>query len=271
MRARPGYSLVEMIIALSVGTLLVGGMYQALVIQERGYETTGAVVQDQETLRTTLAILEGELREVAAIGGSDIGGSDILYAGADSIRIRASRKLGVVCSVWPSDRAVVSWSEGDLFEAGDGVLVFVDGDPTTYTDDRWVAAEVINTASTANDCASSPSGVSHQRLQLDGHVLDGVLMGAPVRSFEEVSYRLRSRNGSWSLARIDSDSTIHHLVRGLAGPGDGLAFEYLNADGASTNDPGAIASVRVTLVTDPTERSGVEPTTISSTVYLRNN
>jgi prepilin-type N-terminal cleavage/methylation domain-containing protein len=268
---RAGYSLVETVIALAVGGILMSGAYRTLIVQEEGYSTTAAIVHDQDALRTALGVLEGELRETASIGGFAIGGTDILVAGTDSIRIRAPRRLGFVCQVIPSERAVLTWSEGELFEAGDGGLVFVDDDVTTYVDDHWESAQIAAVNSSSATCETSPTGEADQKVHLDDDILDGVVPGAPIRGVREVTYAIRPWRGGWGLARVDSEDQGHPIVSGLAAPGEGLAFRYFDATGAVTSDPTAVAAIEIQLTTAPYPSSPTQPRTLRTTVYLRNN
>ena len=80
----------------------------------------------------------------------------------------------------------------------------------------------------------------------------------------------RWRDG-WGLARVDSDSTRHHIVSGLAGPGEGLGFRYFDANGVSTTDPTAVAAIEIQLTTAPQASAPIEPRTLQTTVFLRNN
>lgn len=268
---RSGYSLVETLIALAVGSMLMSGAYRTLLVQEQGYRATGAIVADQDALRTALGVLEGELRETASIGGLAIGGTDILLASADSIRIRAPRRLGFVCAIIPSERAMLTWSEGGQFEREDGALVFVDDDVTTFSDDHWESAWVSAVNGSSATCETSPTGMADQKIHLDRNVLDGVVPGAPVRGFREVTYGIYRWRDGWGLARVDSDSTRHHIVSGLAGPGEGLSFRYYDTNGADTTDPTEVAAIEIRLTTAPPTSGPIQARTLRTTVYLRNN
>lgn len=268
---RAGFTLIELIVVMVVGALLLAASYEALIVQNRSYRATGAMIQGQDALRVALGVLETELRETASIGGTDIGGSDILMASPDSVRIRAPRKLGFVCSVSPSDLSVIAWAEGELFEPNEGVLIFVENDMTTYTDDRWDTGLLSNANGNTTTCLTSPTGEADQKLFFTLNILVGVEPGAPIRSFEEMTYGLYDFGGEWGLGRLDTDGTLHYLVGGLAGPGQGLTFEYFDETGASTLDPTAIEYLEIGVQTAPHPGSGTSPMTLTSTIYLRNN
>lgn len=271
---RSGFTLVELMVAILISTVLITAAYQALIAQNRSYRATDAMVQGQDALRIALGVLESELQEVASIGGSGAGGigdTDIFMMSADSIRLRAPRKLGFVCSVSPSDLMMTVWSRGELFEDDppDRLLIFVDGDITTYTDDEWQPAVVANTTSSNETCVTSPTGEAHQKVILASFGLNGVATGAPIRGFEEVSYGLFSFDGEWGLGRRDSDGT-KLLVGGLAGPGEGLRLEYRDQSGSVTTDRESVETIEINLQTAPHAGSGVEPVEVTSTIHLRN-
>lgn len=268
---RAGFTVVELMVALLAGGIVLAAAYQAVLVHEEGYQTTEASITDQDVLRVALGVLEGEVREMATVGGTAIGQPDLVMATTDSMRIRAPRTVGFICSITPSDRSMTVWTEGEVFDGGDGVLLFVDGNPATYTDDHWETAEVSTTSTSSETCLASPRGTADQKVHLTSHSLSGVTDGAPVRGYEEVTYRLQSWNGRWGLTRRDGDGTVHRLVSGLAGPTEGLTFRYLDGTGSATSDPASVTAIEITLVTDPSEASGKDPSTVTSTVYLRNN
>lgn len=280
MRIRPttrrsGFTLVELLVAILISTVLITAAYQALIAQNRSYRATDAMVQGQDALRIALGVLESEFQELASIGGSGSGGigeTDIFMMSSDSIRIRAPRKLGFVCSVSPSDLMMTVWSRGELFEddPADRLLIFVDGDITTYTDDKWQTAVVGNATSSNETCVTSPTGVAHQKVILVSFGLGGVSTGAPVRGYEEVSYGLFSFDGEWGLGRRDSDGVTKLLVGGLAGPGEGLRLEYYDPSGSVTTNRENVQTIEINLQTAPHAGSGIQPMQVTSTIHLRN-
>lgn len=271
---RPGFTLVELLVGILISTVLITAAYQALVAQNRSYRATDAMVQGQDALRIALGVLESELQEAASIGGSGIGGigdSDIFMASPDSIRIRAPRKLAFVCTVIPSDKAVTAWSRGAPFAAADLAMVFVDEDITTFTDDRWEAHVVSSVSNSNAGCPTSPTGVADQKVTFaNTGELSLVSTGAPLRGFEEVSYGLYSFDGEWGLGRRDSDGVLKLLVGGLAGPGEGLTFQYYDPSGSVTTDREDVESMEISLRTAPRPGSGVQPMEVTSTIHLRN-
>lgn len=272
---RSGFTLVELLVVMVVGMVLVGAAYQSLMIQQRGYRTTSDVVTDQDALRVALAVLEAELREIATLDDGTIGGSDLLMVSPDSVRVRAPRKLAFVCGpngVSPSDKSMVVWTEWEMFSAGDDLMIFLDTDETTFTDDTWDTGTVQAVSNSNATCDTKPPGASQWKVTMVAHPLSGVLNGAPVRAFEELTYGLFQFDGEWGLGRKKADEDeIKPLVGGLAGPGEGLVLEYLTAGGAATTDLAQVATIRISLTTADRPWNESPQKSLTSTIYLRNN
>ena len=269
---REGFTLVEMLIVTVLAAVMLGATYQTLIVQEKAYEAGGVMMQEQESLRTALGILESELREVGSVGDSVIGGTDFRVASADSGVFRAQRKLGFLCKLSRNEKWMITWAMGDGFEANDPLLVFVENDSSRYQDDEWNTAVVTSVSSTSDsDCAAEWPGKPLQLLKVGNHDMAGVTAGAPVRSYEWVTYSLYEfgRMG-WSLGRRSGDGQPKYLVGNLAGPGTGLQFRFFTSSGAATTDESQISRLRISITTDP-PGTRVDPTTLSTNLYLRNN
>lgn len=275
MRAQQsGFTLVELLVVTLLTAIALTGVYQTLIVQEKSYEVAGLKVHDQESLRTGLGILESELREVASIGDSVIGGTDIAVASSDSVVFRAQRKTAFICKLSRADKWLLVWNMGDPFESSEPLLLFVDGDSIQYDDDRWDTTRVSNASSTTDAaCSSYWPDMPLQLLKLDNaQDMTGVQTGSPVRSYEWVTYSLYNFGPmGWGLGRRRGDGRPAYLVGGLAEPGAGLQFDYFTPNGTATNDPTEIARIRITIRTDPRTNTDVESTSMTANLFLRNN
>ncbi|MFW5951638.1 MAG: PilW family protein, partial [Gemmatimonadota bacterium] len=188
---RGGFTLVELLIVTVLGALTLGVVYETLIVQEKSFAAARGVMDDQETLRTGLGILESELREVGSIGGDAIGGTDFATIDSDELRFRAQRKLGFICTLHRNDKWALVHSFGDPFVQGDGLLLFVEGNPDTGADDEWDDT-VVTSAQEDDDatCLDRWPGVPLQLLKLENQDLTGVTAGSPVRGYEWVTYGL---------------------------------------------------------------------------------
>lgn len=275
MRTRQaGFTLVELMVVALLTAVTLAGVYQTLMVQEESYETATVMIRDQESVRTALGILESELREIGSIGGSAIGGTDIENAAAGSITFRAQRKTAFMCKVSRAEKWAVVWLLGDPFEAGDPLLLFVDGDSIRFADDRWDTTTVTSAQSTSDsDCENYWPGVPVQLIRLDNQDLTDVAVGAAMRSYEWVTYSLYEFGHlGWGLGRLrKGEDQPDYLVGGLAPPGRGLEFTYFTPTGTTTTDPTQVARMRITVRTDPTGKTNVESTEMTTNLYLRNN
>lgn len=270
---RSGFTLVELLIVSVLAAIMLGAVYETLIVQERSYAAGGQRMRGQEALRTSLGILESELREAGSIGDSAIGGTDFVVAAADSVMFRAQRKIGFVCKLSRGENWAVVWPLGDAFAAGDTLLVFVDGDTLSTRDDQWSTA-IVGSANSHSDseCASRWPDQSLQILNVGSNQLVDVYPGAPVRSYQTVTYGLYPfEERGWGLGRRTRGSAPQFLVGGLAEPGRGLRFTYYDDTGTGTNNVDSISRLRIDVRTDPPSKSGVQPTSLTTNLYLRNN
>lgn len=294
---RPGFTLIELMLVAVLGIIIIGAAVQSLVSQERTHRTTGEMIRGQDALRTALGILEGELREVTNMTPALAGVTDLMLATRDSLQVRTQRKLGFVCAVHPSYKRLHVWSpdarnrfRGPPNEEtpGDLVVVFADNQPNTGSDDRWYAGQVETIGSSTVDCPFLPTDRQSdpkQRIDLEAlgggdfpeTAMNGINPGAPIRAFEQVTYGLFQFDGEWGLGmrRAQQPDRVHPLVLGLAGPGEGLVFTYLDQQGDPiTADPvptQTVAGVRVTAKTQPRPGTGAAAVEFTTNIHFRNN
>lgn len=282
---RAGFTLIELLIVVVLSAFILGAAYQSLITQEKVSRTTTEMVRGQDALRTVVGILESELGEIATRGGGVIGAADVLMASPDSIRFRATRALGFVCAILPSDKRLAIWSPNPFtaVQDGDAVLVFADGDPTLGTVDRWLIGRSYSSGVTTSEaCPSSPTGYSEEKFHLSdlagnslaGGFLTPVIPGSPVRILREVTYGLYSFGGRWGLGRLSAGaSDPDEIVVGLDGPGSGLTFSYLDASltpiTTTPIDPTTIGAIAITVRSEA--RGGAGSKELSTTVFLRNS
>jgi prepilin-type N-terminal cleavage/methylation domain-containing protein len=240
-----GFTLVELVVAVALGTVVLGAVWQVLLASQRFFRLQSSVLEVQEGLRAAMQTLSAELRELDAAGG------DILALAADSISIRATRGVEFMCA--PPDpaagRIVVrsSLSSGyrEVDPARDRALVFRDGDPWTEDDDAWLDFGITS----AGRAASCSDGAPATELRLLGSVraLDGVGPGAPVRWYERAVYRVYAdETGTWWLGVRSYSGGAWAPLSPIAGPlrhPAGLQLDYSDASGAATAEPSRVATI----------------------------
>ena len=58
----PGFTLVEMLVVTVVATVLLGAIFQTLVVQQRSYREQNAIINARQTARASIEVLAAELR-----------------------------------------------------------------------------------------------------------------------------------------------------------------------------------------------------------------
>ena len=248
LRRRPparGFTLVELIVSLLLGTLVLGAAGQVFLATERFLRLQSSRLEVQEAVRTAIQVLESELRELDPSGG------DIVAMGRDSISIRATRGLAFVCA--PTDpsggRVVVRSDIGsayrDVDPARDRALVYRDGDPASETGDAWLDLGIASAGAPAA-CSDGTPGAELRLLGSTG-ALDSVELGAPVRWYERTVYRLYAdETGTWWLGERSWSGGAWAAISPVAGPLQhplGLDLSYLDASGAPTTEPSRVAEI----------------------------
>jgi prepilin-type N-terminal cleavage/methylation domain-containing protein len=240
-----GFTLVELVVALVLSAVVLGGAYAVLVSSQRFYRAQSAVLEVHQGMRAVVQVLSAELRELDASAG------DIIALAPDSISIRAMRGLSVLCA--PPDggtgrivlRESLSFGFRAVDPARDRALVFHDGDPASADDDAWLDLGV----SSVNGGASCRDGAPGVALDLGGRTaeLDSVTVGSPVRFYERAVYRLYAdEGGAWWLGIRSYSGGAWAAVSPVAGPlwnASGLVFSYYDATGERTATPSRVARI----------------------------
>ena len=257
-RARRGFTMVELLVALVLLGIVSAAVYRVLVNNQRLYQAQTARIDLSQNIRAAGSILPAEFRQLDASEG------DIGAMSATSISIRAMRWLGFACSPPPlggglNGVAVILRGGAPglpLFYGArginvtDSVLIYYDGDQSTRTDDFW-AIGGITAAPNGQNC---PDGANGQRLVLNlnllglgANVAGAIPTGAPVWGFERVTYQLYQPAGdtSWYVGLQPAGGSIQPLI----GPvlTNGLTFTYYNSAGAVTAVRSQVARIDITV------------------------
>jgi prepilin-type N-terminal cleavage/methylation domain-containing protein len=281
MRARTrGFTLIEMMVALLIATVVMGAAYRLLTGNQRFYRAQSQITDVQQNLRAGLLVLTGELRELASAEG------DILALASDQVEMRAARGFGVICKPPSVGNGEIVLKNSRLYgyrpidATRSGVFVWRDGDSLKATDDRWLTATVTDVQS--ENCSDGTAG-TRLRLSVTGgsSQLDSVFIGAPARVWEQVKYELYSDAGASWLGVSTFESGAWSTRSPVIGPlrsGDGLALTFLDAAGNATTTPASVAAVAVVLrgqslqpINTPGRPVGPYQDSVSAVVTLRNN
>lgn len=249
---RAGFTLVELIIAIAMSSIVLGAVYRVLVNNQRFYRSQGQIVEVQQNVRAVSQILPAELRELDAADG------DIISMSDTSITIKAMRGFSTICA--PPDAALgsivvrnsLTFQYRAADPARDSALVFNDNNVQSTSDDVWLHAPVAG-VTTGVLCTDGAAGTSYTLTGMIGGIaqLVNVTNGSPVRTFEVVNYRLYDDGtGTWWLGVSTYSSGAWSATSPVAGPlraTDGLTFSFFDAAGATTATRTNVAQIQVVI------------------------
>ncbi|MFZ5625017.1 MAG: PilW family protein [Gemmatimonadota bacterium] len=242
LRRRAGFTLVEVMVGLVILGLVVALLYRSVISSQRVSQAQVERAAMQANIRAAAFIVPAELYEVAAGPGST---TDILAMSPTAITYRAMRGLGVICQV-AGNEVRVQRDQGRWFalrqpQAGrDSVLLFVDGDPGTDTDDAWIPLR-ITSVNMSSRCGALPA------IALGATVPNpaAVTLGSPARTFEVMELSLYTSAGDRALGlrSVSGGGSTQPILGPLAA--NGFRLVYRDASGNPTTVRSAVRSIEV--------------------------
>lgn len=239
---RTGFTLVELLMVAVIGAVILTSAVRLLVGQQRSQTVLTGRETVQESLRTGLAVLLGEFREISPAEG------DLVIMDADSIVVRATRRMGVVCDLTRGASPSITVAPvGTELSASDSITLFAANRPGLH-DDVWLQGSPTS-VTTGATCSNGASAQVVSLSDMDDELEDDtVRVGAPVRSFEHVTYGLYQDGSTWYLGSRVGGGSVDLLVGPLLSrAGGGLELTYLDEFGAVTSTPADVRRIRVLL------------------------
>src|SRR5881296_818250 len=139
---RAGFTLIELVIAMVLMSLVGGAIVKLLLQQQRFYNSTTDLIQTRQQIRQAAAMLPADLRGISSVG------NDIYAMSDSSLDFRGVFGTTIVCSnngagllstvprVLASGAAMTNWTR--IPAVGDSVLVYNDSTMVSSTDDAWM-------------------------------------------------------------------------------------------------------------------------------------
>ncbi|MEA2712397.1 MAG: ral secretion pathway protein [Gemmatimonadales bacterium] len=281
MANRRGFTLAEILIAMTLMLIVGGAAFKLLVSTQRLSRSQAEQASLQSNVRMGSLIVLNDLRELNTVFGGAADRNDILTIAANDITYRAMRGIGFICQAPTATQIRITRSGFSGFRdpvaVRDGLYVFIDGDPDTEADDTWLPV-AITAVATGTACPGALGDITLTTPNTAGLV--GLPVGTPIHIYEVMELKLHVADGkSWLGARSISAGEAIQPVLGPLVAGNGFQLEYLDAAGAITADRTAIKSIRVTIrgISDGAVNPGVEgsPTYVQDSlvtqVALRNS
>ena len=262
---RRGFTLVEVMVTLTLTGLVVGTLLSVVVRQQRFAGAAADVLEMRDNLRQIGDLLPMELRGLAAPAG------DLIALSDSAIDFRQSTGAAIVCdmnadrtmivlppTILSTDAGLTSWITAPV--RGDELFVL---DPAGALPDT-MTRHTVNAAPTTGTCpigtaftrtaAEAASGVS---VAITPALSPTTPRGAPVRFFRRARYSLylSPSDGQWYLGYRDFNAARlpqWSAIQPVAGPllpyasdgTGGLRFQYYDAAGAAVTNSAQAAQVR---------------------------
>jgi prepilin-type N-terminal cleavage/methylation domain-containing protein len=247
MRCR-GFTLIEIVIALTLTLIVIGSIHRLLVTTQRLSRTQAAQLDVQSNVRAGALVIAHELRELNALDDGSTDQTDIGSITATSITYRSARGIGFVCEpALPGQiRLARSTFSGarDPEPLRDIAYLLMEADPVAGKPDSWLRLE-INAVSTTTSCP----GLAGPGISISvGSSFPPPPVGTPLRIYETMELKLYQSGGEWWLGArsVSAGEAIQPVIGPLAGS-DGLRLEYLDRASTHTNDPASVRSIIATL------------------------
>lgn len=247
-RDRRGFTLAELLIAMVVTSLVGLALSRMLTSSQRLATAQVEQATMQGNLRQGSLILATELQE---IGADTAGGNDIIAMTDSSITYRAMGNVVLACAVTVSEirvRTTPSYGSGGIVAGRDSLLLFVDNNPNSVTDDRWVRLG-ITSVSNGSTCGTNPAIALGTTISIAAvPALSQIVLNAPVRIFTPMQFGVVAAGGQRYLglrALLPIGGSLQPLAGPVAGPG--LRLAYADSVGTATSNPARVRTIRMTV------------------------
>ena len=262
-RLRHGFTLAEMLVALTIGGAVLALVSAIALRQQRFYASTRARLAVAAELRETAAILPIDLRGVAVSAGDIRSGE----ARDTSLEFRATIASAVVCDVAAGRVALAPASTSGTTSFSSSLTSPQPNDSAWVlsavdTNEAWLPHRITgaNSAAAGNCAQGAPTltgaALTTARLSLTLDSIDAAVRpGAVLRITRPSRYSIyRSSDGAWNLGLREWNPAtgkfnIIQPATGafLAPASGGLRFRYFDSTGAEL-PPGSSATRAIALV-----------------------
>jgi prepilin-type N-terminal cleavage/methylation domain-containing protein len=245
---RRGFTLAELLIAMVVTSLVGLALSRMLTSSQRLATSQVEQASLQGNLRQGSMVVATELQE---IGADTAGGNDIIAMTDSSITYRALGNLYLACAVALTEIRVLttpSYGSTGVVAGRDSLLLFVDNNPNSVTDDRWVRLGVTSVTN-GSTCGTQPAIAIGTTISLAAvPALSQIVLNAPLRAFTPMEFGVVS-SGSRRYLGLRGLLPAGAALQPLAGPviGQGLRLGYADSVGATTTNPARVRTITMTI------------------------
>jgi prepilin-type N-terminal cleavage/methylation domain-containing protein len=260
---RPGVTLVELVVALTLFSVVATIVLTILREQQRFHTGALDIIDTRRSAQQAIDLLYGELRAISSADIYSMSDSSIMFRttiGASHLCAIDSGRASITLPSTRATRVAPLSTFLTLPRAGDSLLVFDPGEAPEPDDDRW-NPHVLVTDPGGAVCQTRPHGLASDAIEASGIVFQvappfavSIVVGSPLRVFRPASYSLyRGSGAAWMLGYSSCAAGSCTPRQPLSGPyvpfasgGEGgIAFAYFDAQGAPTSDRSQVARIDV--------------------------
>lgn len=242
---RRGFTLSEILVALSISSIVLLGAYKLLSSQLGAYAQQVATEDDGETLRGAAAMLGWEIHH------AEMATDDIWSTSQDTLSVRSIQGVGVVCVINSASVKYGIWKNGGDIEAtaADSALVYVQA--TQLWKKLKIAAVGTPGAMGVANCSWAglrPPDLVVQLTVASSADTAGIVVGSIFRSFRRTKFAEYQSSNRWYLARSVDGAAWETITGPLLPPtSHGLQFSYFDSSGVATTDTTKLRIIGVAL------------------------
>jgi prepilin-type N-terminal cleavage/methylation domain-containing protein len=260
---RPGVTLVELVVALTLFSLVATIMLTILREQQRFHTGALEIIDTRRSAHQAIDLLYGELRAISSADIYSISDSAITFRttiGSSHLCAIDSGRVSIALPSTRTARVAALTTFLALPRAGDSVLVYDPGEVPEPDDDHWHPHVVLGDPG-GGACPGRPHGLASNATEASGIAFQlapplaaTVAVGSPLRFFRPASYSLYRGSGTtWMLGYSSCAAGTCTVRQPLSGPyrpfasggGGGVAFAYFDAQGAPTSDGSRVSRIDV--------------------------
>ena len=254
-RFRAGFTLVELLITMTLLGLVSACIVTVIVRQQRFYRSTSALMDARAQIRQMASVLPMDLRGISSAG------NDIFVLSDSALEFRSSFGSAVACTLiggatpaivtTPRNTArnlrMTSWTRTPV--VGDSIALYDVSTTTKASDDKWSMHQITAIATVTGDVATGCPSTSRLVASTDMTVSNPayrltisparpatVTQGAAIRFYRKVRYSLYRNvaDGLWYLGYRDclpGRTPVCSVTQPIAGPYRPYAMKGINKSG----------------------------------------
>jgi prepilin-type N-terminal cleavage/methylation domain-containing protein len=254
-RGRAGFTLAEIMVAMTLLGIVVATILTVIVRQQRFYRSANEAIDVRSQIRQATTILPTDLRGLSSVGG------DFTLVADSAAEFRANIGSAVICAI-PNNTTVdipptnlaynilTSWYTQP--QPGDTMFIFDDGTEAGAIDDDWRPYTISAIATNTSTCPGGPftdptldaaASKPRWRITISGGTLSPtILSGSVIRFARRVRYSLyRAPDNQWYLGFKEKQNNVWTTVQPVSGPylpyaaggTGGLNFQYYDTTGVA--------------------------------------